>query len=72
MAGGPQPRGYLASEQYPGHRLSIIEALNAVSMKLCQVDAMRYVSRSHMPLIDSSRNKLFTKSKSHRSNGLYS
>lgn len=43
MTAGPQPHGHLASEQYPGHNLSIIEALNVVSMKLSQADDVRYV-----------------------------
>lgn len=46
MAGELRPRGYLASEQYPGYHLSIIEALNAVSTKLSQVDDVRYVPRN--------------------------
>ena len=41
MTGRTKPQRRVAPEQYPGHNLSIIEALHAVSMKLSQVDDMR-------------------------------
>ena len=45
MAGGAKarPRGRLAPGKYPGHNLSLTEALHAVSMKLSQADDLRYV-----------------------------
>ena len=57
MAEGTKPQRRVAPGRYPGNRLSIIEALHAVSMKLSQVDDTRYVNR--VPLVDPSRNKPF-------------
>ena len=52
MAEGTRPENCAVPDQsYPGHSLSIIEALHAVGMKLSQVDETRYVYRA--PLVDS-------------------